>query len=74
MIIFLVGSMLASKGISEPLMSVSFSVIKLFTRSELVIGSSLVFLIAVLNVSFISELTKTPVSLLGGSKSETEGA
>ena len=66
--------MLASKGISEPLTSVSFSVIKLFTRSELVIGSSLVFLIAVLNVSFISELTKTPVSLLGGSKSETEGA
>ena len=66
-------SMLALKAISEPLEFVVLRVIKV-SRSELEISESLVFLIAVLNLSTILELTATPVAEFAGTNSKTEGA
>ena len=70
---FLSESMLALKSISSPLELVFLSVIKV-SRSSLEIAESLVFLIAVLNLSTIFELTATPVAEFAGTNCETEGA
>ena len=72
--IFLSELIVALKSISEPLEFVVLSVIKVSSRSSLEIAESLVFRIAVLNLSTIFELTATPVAEFAGTNSETEGA
>ena len=65
-IIFLVVSIVALKAISFPVALFSLRTIRGFTRSEFVIGSSLVSLIASENVSSITALIGTLMSPLRG--------